>query len=309
METLSAYTRDQETWARKLAAQLKLVQSDFAESDSEQRCVALSDAIDNHLRPIAPEQRAQYLLSLADHFPAGMSGEAYKSTPENANAIEQTPEELVNRLVQMAPVLSKRKLQELGTLLQAAGYLEVKTTTLLDAPSEELVKRFPIEPGQMVDLQRAYRLLATMGDFIFSMDQLVWQVWRSIAPSSRIRKDVTPSGDFRVMGGRYLSGDKEVAIAQISAIIDRLRQLIAGIIAGIGPAGRGFSRKHLATFSPEAIREVASLESGFMVSIEQKCWRKYSELAKDLSEDMIQSEILEALGRYAEDLMKGTSNS
>jgi len=308
MDAFETFSKEQEIWAARLAAQLKLVQSDFGESEPQQRVLALGEEVDRHLRTVSPDQRASNLRALAVHFPTG-EGSRVATGPATTAIVDESPEALVERLVHAAPLLTPRKLQELGAKLQAAGFLEVKTTTLLDAPPEELLKRFPMEPGVPVDLQRVYRLLATMADFVISMDQLVWQIWRSISPRSRIRKDVSPTGDFRAMGARYLSGDKEVAIGQISGIIDRLRQLIAGIIAGIGPAGRGFSRKHLAKFSPEAIKEVAGLEAGFMVGIEQKCWRKYSELAKELSEDMIESEILEALGRYAEDLMKGTSNT
>ena len=46
-----------------------------------------------------------------------------------------------------------------------------------------------------------------------------------------------------------------------------------------------------------------------MASVETKCWKKYTELTKELSEDSIETEIIEAVARYAEDLMRGTAKT
>ena len=101
-----------------------------------------------------------------------------------------------------------------------------------------------------------------------------------------------------------------MSIGQITQIIDRLRQLIAGIMGAIGPAGRSFSQRHLARFGPDAIKDLAAAEGGGMFAgVEQKNWRKYVQLSKDLNEDAIESEMVECVARYAEGLMRGTSTS
>ena len=41
---------------------------------------------------------------------------------------------------------------------------------------------------------------------------------------------------------------------------------------------------------------------------EQKNWRKYVQLAKDLNEDSIEAEMVECVARYAEGLMRGTGS-
>ena len=117
-------------------------------------------------------------------------------------------------------------------------------------------------------------------------------------------------GDLRQVGGKYLGGDPEVSIVQVNQIVDRMRQLLAGILTAIGPAGRSFSKQHLSRFSPDAIKDAASSEPGGMfVTQEQKCWRKYTELAAELNEDAIELEIQDAIARYAEDLMRGTART
>ena len=160
-----------------------------------------------------------------------------------------------------------------------------------------------------VDIQRLYRLLTALADFVLSLDQLGWGLWKAMAPRSQVRRDQTFEGDIRKAGGRYLSGDTEVSIGQITQIIDRLRQLVAGLIGAIGPAGRSFSQRHLARFGPDAIKDLAAMEGGGMfANAEQKNWRKYVQLAKDLNEDSIEAEMVECVARYAEGLMRGTGS-
>lgn len=81
-------------------------------------------------------------------------------------------------------------------------------------------------------------------------------------------------------------------------------------MGSIGPAARSFSQRHLARFGPDAIKDLAAIEGGGMfANAEQKNWRKYVQLSKDLSEDAIEAEMVECVARYAEGLMRGTSNT
>ena len=138
-----------------------------------------------------------------------------------------------------------------------------------------------MDPLAQIDLQRLYRLLVVLADFVLSLDQLGWNLWKRMAPRSQVRRDATFDGDLRKAGARYLSGDTEVSVGQISQIVDRLRQLVAGTMGSIGPAARSFSQRQLARMGPDAIRDLANVEGGGMfTSIEQKCWRKYVQLAK-----------------------------
>ena len=106
--------------------------------------------------------------------------------------------------------------------------------------------------------------------------------------------------------GRYLAGEAEISVAQIAAQFDRSRQLTAGILAAIGPSGRNYARRHVQRYSPEAIRDVVKTESGssLFASQEAKCWKKYTDLSTDLNETTIETEIQDAIVKYAEDLMR-----
>ena len=309
---MSKFSQEETKWATQTAAQLRLLQADGADSDPAERESFLHDTIRQALRDVVREKHPHYLEALAEQFPTGEGGDA-RPLPTGAataaSAADLTPEELLAQMVKIAPLLPPRKLREFGLQLQQAGYLELQTTALADAPPPELLKRFPMDELAQVDIQRLYRLLTALADFVLSLDQLGWGLWKAMAPRSQVRRDQTFDGDLRKAGGRYLSGDTEVSIGQITQIIDRLRQLIAGLIGAIGPAGRSFSQRHLARFGPDAIKDLAAMEGGGMfANVEQKNWRKYVQLAKDLNEDAVEAEIVECVARYAEGLMRGTGS-
>ncbi len=309
---MAKFTEDELRWATQTAAQLRFLQADCTDVDPTEREHYLHDEIRRSLKDVVREKHPQYIQALAEQFPTGEGGggERPAATGAPSAPLELTPEELLAQMVRIAPLLPRRKLQEFGLQLQQAGYLELQTTALADAPTEELLKRFPTDPLAQVDLQRLYRRVIALADFVLTLDQLGWNLWKAMAPRSQVRKDATFAGDLRKAGGLYLSGDTEVSIGQITQVIDRLRQLVAGLMGSIGPAARSFSQRHLARFGPDAIKDLAAAEGGGMfANAEQKNWRKYVQLAKDLNEDAVEAEMVECVARYAEGLMRGTSNT
>ncbi len=309
---MDKFTEDETRWAAQTAAQLRFVQADGAEIAPAERERDLKDTVRRALQDVVREKHGRHLEALSAQFPTGEGGggASRPTGSESPSPAELTPEELLAQMVRIAPLLPRRKLQEFGLELQRAGYLELQTTTLADTPPEELLKRFPMDPLAQIDLQRLYRLLGVLADFVLSLDQLGWNLWKRMAPRSLVRRDATFDGDLRKAGARYLSGDTEVSIGQLGQIVDRLRQLVAGTMGSIGPAARSFSQRQLARLGPDAIRDLVSMEGGGMfTSVEQKSWRKYVQLAKDLNEDAIEAEMVECVVRYAEGLMRGTGGA
>lgn len=308
---MTGFSHEQLEWASRAAAQLRLIQADCADGDPKERRNYLEEEIGRSLRGIVPEQRSAYLRALSARFPIGEGGAAPARPSAEAAPVAATPEQLVDQLTALAKTLPPGKLVSLGSKLQAAGFLAAPIGGggggggTLGEPTPEFLERFPLPPGQQVDGERLHNVAMVLGEFFTALDKVVWNIWKAISPKSRVRKDPSPLADFRNLSGRYLAGDREVSMVQLRQIVDRVRQLTAAILAAIGPAGGSFAKQHLARFSPEAIKNLAAAESGMFLSIEQKCWRKYSELAAEFTEDTVESEIQEAIGRYAEDLMRG----
>lgn len=301
------FVLDAPAWAQQLAAKLRLLHADLAGVGQEQRGGFLQEEIQRALEGIVPERRKAYMEALAPYFPQGenLSPAAVPQVSESEPTL--TPEELLAHLVRIAPLLPKRKLESFSLELQKAGYLPLETTALIDAPPEDLRGLFPMEEGRQVDLQRLYRMVHILGEFYLSLDKLTWNIWRALAPKSTFRKENSSLNDVSKLGARYLTGDSEVSAEQLKQLTGRLRQLLAGVLTAIGPAGRSFAQKHLARFSPDAIRDTVNQEAGFFSNLEQKCWRKYNELNQELSDDGIEAELKESIARYTENLIRGIS--
>lgn len=298
------FTADITSWSQQTAAKLRYIQADFATSEKSQREMFISEEIHRSLKGVVPNKRKEYLAALGQYFPQ-TEQTPFHSDSSPAEPAPLSPEQILQQLVDIAPLLPQRKLEAFGHALQKAGYLPLQTTTLVDAPPPELRSVFPVGADKTLDIQRTFRVLQLTGEFYTSMDKVAWNLWRVIAPKSGLRKDPSANQDLGKLGARYIEGDAEVSFEQLRLVSGKLRQLLAGVLAAIGPAGRSFAQKHLAQFGPDAIKDAASQESGFFSNIDQKCWRKYSELAQELTPDSIESELQEAIARYAENLMRG----
>ena len=137
-------THEEQTWASKTAMRLRFVQADFADRPADERSGFIEDELEGALRELTAEQRPGYVRALAEHFPtAFVTGQ---ETPD-ATPADNSPEALVEALVNIAPQLPKSLLAEFGLRLQQAGYMEIKSTTLMDAPPEEVLRLLPLLPG------------------------------------------------------------------------------------------------------------------------------------------------------------------
>jgi hypothetical protein len=292
------------------ANRLRLVQSDFADEPEQVRKDYLSDEIQRALGTLIPNERKLFLEELKQFFPTWDRNVELGNDKQKVTVVQTTtdqkelkdPSFLVSRLVELAPSLSEQqkhaiidKLRQVGLAPSAVvGWPEQQAnalrTKLQAAPKDAL------EPGHVLEL------LTLLAELIMSLDQVVWTTWRTIAPKSAIRR---PTGLQKNMA-RFAAGDPDVPRGQVSQDLERLRQLVAAIVAAIGNAGRQFAHNYATKFSPTEIEGLAAMErGGMLVSKEVKNWRKYVELSAGRDEAAIESEIMEAIAAYAESLMKG----
>ncbi len=299
-------------WAADLSARLRALQTSFADDASDQRQRYLSEELDQALQEVAPSDRAARLRSLAERFPVWDGAAAVVAAPPPA---DDSPEELVRKLAALAPELSDPGRSALSRQLAAAGF-EIRSSSAPAArPSTdvggippELQKRLGIEPGQALDGTRVLRLIAALSEFMVTLDHLAWSVWKNLAPQSIVRREGGAAGDFRKIAAPYLLGDTEVSTAQISLVVDKTRQLIAGLLAAIGSTGETFARQYLARFSPVEIKAAADAEAGFFLGPEQKCWRRYLALFNETSGVAIEQEISKIVAKYTESLITGAGS-
>src|SRR5262249_44971789 len=144
---------------------------------------------------------------------------------------------------------------------------------------------------------RVLELATVLSEFTMKLHQLVGATWRLVAPTSDVKYR---PGSVQNAMGRFVSEDPGMTRAQVSQEVDRLRELVAALIAGVGEVGRKFAGTYNARFAPSEIKVAANAERGPMfVKDEVKYWRKYVELWDTLDEATIEKEIRDAIATVA----------
>ncbi len=307
--TTHVHSSDEAQWAVGMGAKLRMMQASLADDDPAARSDYLMEEIEREIRGVPDSRRKGYLEALADRFPQGEGGSANAGGQAAPQApVDESAQGLVRRLAALARDLPEDERYELSSQLRNAGFaIEIQTVGAgeRDEIPVELQKKLSLDPNQALDRKRAIRLVSVLIDLVVTMDQVGWNVWRSLASDSRVRREPGPSGDLRRIAGPFLVGDPEVNLAQVTDLLGKTRQLIAGLMAALGAAGKIFAAQHLTRFAPGAIEEEANKEPGFFVGPEQKCWRKYKTIFSEINGAVIEQEISNIIVRYTEDLILG----
>lgn len=297
-------TAERATWAASLVTRLKYLQTTLAEETPENRQVQLETELRRALQAVPVDTRGAHLYELTQLFPEWELAAATAIAP--AAAARQTPEEVVASFLQLVPQLSgeqregvKQKLAALGLILPANLPIEGEALTAVRT-------KLKLDEEDPIDAQQLAKLFAIYAEAMLALDQLAWNVWRNAAPKSPVRRD-TAQGDLRTVTRRALAGDAEAAATQVQVQkqIEASRQLIAGLLAGLGPAGKNFARRYQQRYTPDAVRELVRAEGGG--KSDALYWKKHTELAAEITETVIEDDVQAAVVKYAEDLMRGAA--
>lgn len=294
-------------WAAGLAARLRLLQASFADDPAEMRERTLRDELEQALKTVALGQRKECMEALATEFPVPESGKQDGAAKDKVTpaSTRETPAVLMERLVGLMEAMPPAEREVIIGQFAAAGFLPTSNGATSEI-SEELQERLAkLAPGKRLDQGRALRILDVLIEFTWSLDQLVWEVWKSIAPRSLIRHESGKHGDFRKTLGPYLTGDSEVSTEQVKQLVNKTRKLVSGLMAAMGTVGEIHTQKFLKRLSPDTIRTQAEAEPGVFESIEKKCWRKYSAVFAEMNAAAVEKEILDAIKKYTEKLVLG----
>jgi hypothetical protein len=298
---------DESSWAAGLAARLRLLQASCADVPRAERQQFVAEEIERSLKGIAVGKKKSYLTALAEKFPAwGSVGAAPAPVPAPQPAEDDTPQARLARLLEVIPRLSPEEKAEFTAKLRDAGIVDKQPAAALEIPNE-LRTRLAIAADKPVQSEQAVKLLAALAEWALVLDQLSWRIWKQLAPNSTVRRDTTSGGDFKTTTGRYLAGDRDVSIEQLAQNLGKSRKLIAALLTAIGPAAERYAAKYFYRFSPDAIKELAQMDKTWG-GIEQKCWRKYVELAGSFpTPASIEKEIRDDIVICGEELMLGPS--
>ncbi len=288
-------------WASALAARLRVLQANFADDDPATRQSYLVEEIERALKGCVAEKRKVFLDALGVRFPSWQNSAPVQVVVAGAPVV-QTPESLLQQLLEIIPGLSPAQRAEMMDKLKSAGLVtQERVTAGIEIPPE-LQKRLGFPEGRAPNAERAAKLLALLLDMVLTMDQLIWMLWKQLATKSVIRREV----DLSKLAGEYLAGNAEVSNTQVSQGLERTRKMIAGLLGAVGRAGSTYARERARLFDPTEIEADVRTEKKWNESLEYACWRKYVQLSKEYgAEPVIEKGIQDAVAKAAENLIMG----
>src|SRR5260370_27257064 len=193
------------SWAQEVAGRLWMLQTSFADDPPAARQEYLIEEIQRSVKDVADSRRAEYLDALAHRFPGP---ERIDVTPSDstlalAEPVKKTAEELAEELLVRAAELTKERKAHLSERFQAVGLTVVPSGGLNLPP--ELRGKLGLTPDQPMDEERLNKLFAALLEMVVILDNLIWNLWKTIAPKSVVRRD--SGAGFRRTGGHYGTRD------------------------------------------------------------------------------------------------------
>jgi hypothetical protein len=290
-------------WAASLATRLKYLQANLPDATPEARQAQIEQELSRALQELPVEKRGSHLYALAQAFPDWEMAAATVVTP--AAAARQTPDEVIQSFLKIVPALSGEQREKVKQQLAAQGLVQISAQPIEGEALVAIRTKLKLDAEDPINGPQLARLFAVYAEAMLALDQLAWNVWRNAAPKSPIRRDVA-QGDLRTVTRRTLAGDAESAatFAHVQKQLEASRQLIAGLLAGLGPAGKNFAKRYQQRYTPDAIRETVRAEGGG--KNDAQFWKKHTELAAEITETVIEDDVQAAVVKYAEDLMRGS---
>jgi hypothetical protein len=299
---MESHLSEESLWASALAARLRVLQVNFADDEPATRQEFINQEIERALKGSVPEKRKALLQALAQRFPSFEAAPAAQNhEPTGARTEPETAEALLDKLLNALAGLPADQRAALTERLKGAGLAPEGDGGQFEV-SPELLKRLGLEPNRALSPARAAKSLGMLLEMVLTLDQLVWTLWKQVAPKSMVRKE----GDLVKLMGEYLAGSNEVSTAQLLQTLERSRKLVAGLLGAVGRAGASYARDRARIFDPNAIEADARAEKKWNESVEFACWRKYVQLNKEYgAEAAIEKSIQEAMAKAAENLIMG----
>lgn len=305
---MAQHSSDLSTLVAAAANRLRLIQIDFADESAEVRRGYLTEAVELSLDQVVPDQRNGFLTELIARFPTWDANiqvdrveEKVITRSETDERELQDPSFLVARLTGLAPSLSDAERQAVIERLREAGLAPAAQGGWPEEGVARLKESLQLGGADAMDPDRVLELAALVTDFAASLDQLVWRAWQKLAPKSTFRS-TTP---LRSIFSQFATGDQGTPRGQVVHDIRKLRQLVAALVSAAGMSGQ-FATRYVARFSPAEIETLVGMEGGgFFVAKEVKCWRRFAELAAEVSEQAVEQDIREQVAEFAESLMRG----
>jgi hypothetical protein len=305
-----------------LAARLRMLYADSSHLTAEERRQDLLSEIEHALRQSDSDERAAMARALLESLPgweASLSVQAPTQgpSPTPRDAELRDPAFLVERLEEIAGALTDAQRDAIGVRLAIAGIGGPTAPAAKPAsdpppapgdwPADSVARLNALlraEDSASPDSARLIELACAMTDLVTKLDQLAWSTWRAMSPRSEFKRRTSTQEAMR----RYLAGDPAVSRENVAEEIDRLRRLAGALISTVAKVGF-VAYRQVAKNAPHEIEVLAKPEKKAFESLEVACWKKYRQLAGNLDQALVESEMLSAMSDSVEALVRGISRT
>lgn len=298
--------------ASALVARLRML---FAESVGQPSDAIRQDLIAEVAHAVAEapaDARAVLVRDLLERMPGWESALAVNTAPASPSELDATlrdPGFLVERLEEIADGLSPAQREAVSARLAASGLTPragsgVEAREVSNATSDRLRAVLRSEDAPSLEADRLAELCIAMADLVTKLDQLAWSTWRAMSPRAEFKRRVSAQEAMR----KYLSGDPSMPREQVAEEIERLRRLAGALISTVAKVGF-VSYRQVAKHAPSEIEVLAKPEKKAFESLEVACWRKYRQLAGNLDQALVESEVLSELSDSVEALVRGMARA
>ncbi|MEL7473935.1 MAG: hypothetical protein AAGK04_11515 [Planctomycetota bacterium] len=290
------------------ANRLRLVQADLADQAPEVRQEHLLDEIERALGSLRPEERPAFLDELQGRFPTweawGPGSQQSDGEKGRSDSDERELNDaafLTERLVSLAGGMGLEQRRKVADRLAEVGIVAEGRGELPDRATGALKAAVKIDESSTLDASRVVEALRLYVELGKSLDTVVWGAWKQVAPRSSIRGQ----GELMEHLKPYLLGDEDAGRGDLMTKIERLRQIVAALVAAIPQTGRQFAQRHYERYAPEHIEGWSKGEKKTLESSGVAAWRKYKEVFGSTDQATMEQEILDLIGMYAQKLVKG----
>lgn len=290
-------TDEDHRWLNEAASRLRLIQADTIQAAPGQRAEFYQEEVERSLKSVPAANRQRYLEALLARFPvAGMvvrTGSAQPAVPlPIPTPVEESPEDTLERFLQSLPKLSEaQRAAAVRRLVEVQLVPEPQSAPVAEI-DEEAQRGLGLPAGQQPRLDRLAQYAVALMEVLYRLDKTALKTVEVMAPRSPLLKR---SESFREVTARYLVGETESMEPQLRVMSGLLGALLTAMLSG----GRDFGRQHVERFSPTAIEDVVTGEGSsgiFGRSKKERCWDKYSDLAKDYATaDLVDRRIKDCL--------------
>lgn len=297
-----------ESWrslAELTANRLRLIQADLADEPADSRRAHLDDEVRAVLEKVPLAERNAFLSVVEDRFPAWEGGRVVSGVSDGTlvSATDMAefndPAFLLRQLMKAADKMTPEQRREAGERLASVG---IAPAGVGEIPTESMSKAkasMQVPADRDADAGRVLETAALLADQVILLDTLVWKIWRQIAPDSQHRNRTQMGATL----SSYITGSGETGRGEVAENLERFRQLTAALVSSIGKVGSTVYAQ-MGQLNPNNIETMAKNEKKWNESIELAAWRKYRELAGKMDQATVENEVMRAVSRTVEDIIR-----